>query len=221
MKTPAAPRGSAWDKNLPSNDLFLAGLLMTAAFLVNPSTLVRCVQFLIFWWYAWLRGKKNRPLITLSVIGGIVFFNLLVPYGKVLGTVGIFPITQGALLGGLHKAITLEGLIMLSQASIRADLRLPGFFGSLLGESFRIFEKISQNKARITRKHIIEGIDHLLLELSAEQDVLAEPPGSPEGYIKTTRTLAGMLCLGGAIALVWGLTFLGFWFRLLAKIGDG
>ncbi|MDR1029666.1 MAG: hypothetical protein LBL76_02190 [Treponema sp.] len=212
MKTLATPQGRTWDKKLRSTDLFLAGLLMMAAFLVNPSTLLRGVQFLIFWWYAWLRGKKNRPLITLSIIGGIVFFNLLVPYGKVLGTVGMFRITQGALLGGLHKAITLEGLIMLSQASIRADLRLPGFFGSLLGESFRIFETISQNKARIKRKHIIEGIDHLLLELSEEQDVLAEPAGSPEGYIKPPRTLANMLCLGGAIALVWGLTFLGFWF---------
>jgi heptaprenyl diphosphate synthase len=211
MKTPAAPRRRSWDKNLRSGDLFLTGLLMMAAFLVNPSTLLRLVQLLIFWWYTWLRGKKNRSLITLSVMGSIVFFNLLVPYGKVLGAVGAFRITQGALLGGLHKAITLEGLILLSQASIRADLRLPGFLGSLLGESFRIFERISQNKAQITWKHIIEGIDQLLLELSEEQAVLTDPAGSLD-YIPPPRTLAAMLLLGGAIALVWGLTLLGFRF---------
>ena len=134
MKTLDTFPGRSWEKELRSGDLFLAGLFMTAAFLVNPSTLLRAVQFVLFWFYAYWRGKRNRLLITLSVMGGILLFNLLVPYGRVLAAFGPFRITQGALLGGLHKALTLEGLILLSKASIRTDLCLPGFFGSLLGE---------------------------------------------------------------------------------------
>ncbi|MDR3115729.1 MAG: hypothetical protein LBU25_09450 [Treponema sp.] len=182
---------------------------MTAAFLVNPSTLLRLVQFLLFWLYASWQGKKNNPLLTLSVMGGILCFNLLVPYGRVLAAFGAFRITQGALLGGLHKALTLEGLILLSKASIRADLCLPGFFGSLLGESFRIFEGISRRKALVTRKHFIEGIDRLMLELSAEQALRAEHRKSPRACAKPRSTPAGMLRLGGALVLIWGLTLLG------------
>jgi heptaprenyl diphosphate synthase len=211
MKPSGTSSGRSWEKEVSSSDLFLAGLLMMVAFLVNPSTLLRVVQFLLFWFYAYGRGKKNRPLITLSVMGGIVLFNLLVPYGRVLAAFGAFRITQGALLGGLHKALTVEGLIMLSKASIRADLCLPGFFGSLLGESFRIFEGITQRKALITRKHFIEGIDQLMLELSAEQALLAEHRGSAT-VAKPRRTLTGMLLLGGAVVPIWGLTILGLRF---------
>jgi heptaprenyl diphosphate synthase len=182
---------------------------MMTVFLMNPSILLKGVQFLLFWAYAGLSGKKNRPMTTLLVMGSIVAFNLLVPYGKVLGTFGFFRITQGALLGGLHKALTLEGLIMLSKASIRADLCLPGFLGSLLGESFRIFERITQKKARITRKHIIEGIDQLLLELSEEQEILAQNQGKAETGTKPRRTWKGVLLLGGAIGLIGGLSLLG------------
>jgi heptaprenyl diphosphate synthase len=212
MKTPDTFPGRSWEKEVSSGDLFLTGLFMMAAFLVNPSTLLRVVQFLFFWFYAYWRGKRNRPLITLSVMGGIVLFNLLVPYGRVLAAFGAFRITQGALLGGLHKALTLEGLILLSKASIRADLCVPGFFGSLLGESFRIFEGITQRKALITRKHFIEGIDQLMLELSAEQALRAEQRGSSRVYTKPRRTLAGMLLLGGAAVPIWGLTLLGLRF---------
>ncbi|MDR2632033.1 MAG: hypothetical protein LBC51_00215 [Treponema sp.] len=202
----------AGEKELPSGDRFLAGLLMMAAFLVNPSALLRGAQGMLFWFYAYKSGKKNKLWITLSVMGAIVLFNLLVPYGKVLARLGAFPITLGALLGGLHKALTLEGLILLSKASIRADLCLPGFFGSLLSESFRIFERISRRKALITRRHFIEGIDQLLLELSEEQDLrkAQREEGAGAG---PPRTLTGMLRLAGAIGLIWGLSLLGLRFR--------
>jgi hypothetical protein len=54
---------------------------------------------------------------------------------------------------------------MLSGTFIRADLRLPGAFGDLLGESFRLFALLEERKTIFKRRHIIEGIDDLLLEL--------------------------------------------------------
>jgi heptaprenyl diphosphate synthase len=194
-----------WRHLFRSGDLFTAGLLMMAAFLGNPSTLLRTAQFLLFGFYAWLMGKKNKPLTTLLVMLGIVFFNLLVPYGKVLLTLGPFPITQGSLLGGLHKALTLEGLIMLSKASVRSDLRLPGAFGSLLGESLRIFEGISERKRLITRKRIIQGIDALMLELSAAQEAPV-----PADRAEPQRTLKAVLLLGGAVLPILVLTVIGW-----------
>lgn len=196
----------SWMNRFRSGDLCLTGLLMAAAFLGNPSALLRTVQLLLFWLYAGLMGKRNKPLITLLVMAGIVFFNLLVPYGKVLLTLGPFPITQGSLLGGLHKALTLEGLIMLSKASVKPDLRLPGAFGSLLGASFRVFEGISERKRLIAGKSLIQGIDALMLALSAEQEgqeptPRAEPP----------RTLRAFLLLGGAALPILALTALGLY----------
>ncbi|MDR1956278.1 MAG: hypothetical protein LBQ30_05440 [Treponema sp.] len=207
MKAPSA--SPDWEQELSSGALCVAGLIMMVAFLLNPSILLRTVQFLIFWVYARLRGKRNKPLITLSVMGGIVIFNLFVPYGRVLLELGPFPITQGALLSGLHKAVTLEGLIMLSKASIRSDLRLPGAFGALLGESFRILEGITRRKTRITWKRLIEGIDHLMLELSAEQESWADSsPAIPPGHtVKPRSTLTGFLLLGAACLPILALTF--------------
>ncbi|MDR3303744.1 MAG: hypothetical protein LBS86_04970 [Treponema sp.] len=201
-----AEQRRAWCKNhLRSADVFRAGLFMMAALLLNPSTELRGVQFLLFWLYAWLCGKKNNALITLSVMLGIVAFNLLSPFGKVLVEWGVFHITEGALLSGLRKAFTLEGLLMLSKASIRPDLRLPGAFGSLLADTFRVFERIAERRdVRATRRPraarfhwvmpLIERTDALLLELSAEEDARSAPCQTPpETPPETPRTVTTAL----------------------------
>jgi hypothetical protein len=151
-------------------------------------------------------------------MAGIVFFNLLSPYGKILAVFGPFRVTQGGLVTGLRKAVTLEGLVMLSKASIRDGLSLPGFPGALLGESFRLLEKISLRKGLITRKHFIEGLDELLLELSAGEegeDRQAAGLGPPVGVTHTgepvagtPRRLPGLLLLAAAAALTAALTVL-------------
>jgi heptaprenyl diphosphate synthase len=192
-----------------SRDLCIAGFFMTAAFLANPSVLVRCLQFLLFWVFAGLGGKKNNPLLTFSVMLGIVFFNLLVPYGRVLAEIGPLRITQGSLLGGIRRAVTLEGLIMLSRASIRPDLRFPGFFGALMGESIRIFGEISRRKGALTRKGFIEGLDRLMETLSAEGELSGEG-GREEGPPNPERRGTGIILLAAAVLLTAGLTAAGF-----------
>jgi heptaprenyl diphosphate synthase len=192
-----------------SRDLCIAGFLMTAAFLVNPSLLARCLQFVLFLFFAFLGGKKNNFLLTLALILGIVFFNLLVPYGRVLAEIGPFRITQGSLLGGLHRAITLEGLIMLSRASIRPDLRFPGIFGALMGESIRIFGEISRYKGVLSRKGFMEGLDRLMEALSAEGKGL-DGGRREEGPPKPERRRTGIILLAGAVLLTAGLTTAGF-----------
>jgi len=170
------------------------------ALLFNSVTLSRVLQFLFFWFLAWLSGKRNNPLLTILVILGIVAFNLIIPYGQVLFSIGAFKITSGALKAGIHRAVTLEGLIMLSRFTIRGDLKIPGSFGELTGESFRLFAIIMDRKKDISRKNFIAGIDKLMLELS--EDTPDTPAsGQPPPAVRTKIT--GFVILAVAAFLSW------------------
>jgi heptaprenyl diphosphate synthase len=189
------------------NALAAAGLAIMPALLFNPSTPLRVLQFLFFWFLAWLAGKKNNPLLTLSVIFGIVAFNLIIPYGRVLFSAGPLKITSGALTAGIHRAVTLEALIMLSRVAIRSDLRIPGLFGELIGESFRVFALLVSQKRRVTRKTLISDIDSLLFELSADDKAAIEPdpekaPNAGAAKPSTTKP-AGYVILVAVVILSW------------------
>ena len=134
---------------------------------------------------------------------GIVFFNILAPYGKVLAVIGPLRITQGSLLLGLEKAVTLEGLVMLSAAFIKSGLRLPGGIGFMLGESLRMLEslrkKVNVKNRHNTRESIIAKLDNTLLELESgspeRQNVHREKSGH---NVKKILLLAGMVTLTAA-----------------------
>jgi len=158
-----------------ADELLAAGLLMALIFLLSRSLPGRVIQFFFFCLLAGLSGKKINPFATLIFMAGIVFFNLLAPYGKVLAVFGPLRVTQGSLLAGLEKALILEGLLMLSRACVKSDLRLPGTIGSLLGESLRILELMREKKGMIRRGHIIAGIDRLMLEMEAANVNETEP----------------------------------------------
>ena len=176
-------RQERWNRLFRSEDLFIAGLFIMLIFLFTSSLIFKTLQFLFFWFLLWLSGKKNRPHITLLLMAGIVFCNLLVPYGKVLAGFGPLKISQGALLTGLRRALTLEGLVMLSGAFVRTGLRLPGVPGALLGESFRLFALLQERRTAISRNHFIKGIDELMLELDQDtaDEALEGNTGSPAG----------------------------------------
>jgi len=175
------------------------------ALLFNPVVMFRGFQFLFFWFLAWLSGKKTNPLLTFLVMLGIVIFNLIIPYGQVLFSIGVFKITSGALLTGINRAVTLEGLIMLSRFTIRQDLKIPGLFGELIGESFRILAVIMNQKHHITRKNLIADIDRLMLDLSGDVSETSQPaviPVSNAQYSSGTKPV-GFVILAVAVILSW------------------
>ena len=149
--------------------LFIAGLIIIPAVLFNPSVEFRCLQFLFFWFLAIISGKKTNPGFTIFITVFIIALNLLIPYGRVLFYIGDFKITSGALEAGIHRAVTLQALVMLSKLTIRHDLKLPGAFGQLLSNSLQYFAVIIGKKHRISGKNIIASIDTLMLELNEEQ----------------------------------------------------
>jgi len=204
-----AKRRKVYENLFSAKALCITGLVIMPALLFNPVVTSRIVLFLFFWFLAWLTGKKNNPLFTFLVILGIVFFNLIIPYGRVLFSIGVFKITAGALIGGINRAVTLEGLIMLSRIAIRPDLKIPGFFGELIGESFRIFSVIMNRKQRITRKNLMGDIDRLMLELSNDNDNDIENNGNngeapQSAAIPSSRTKpAGFAILVIVMILSW------------------
>jgi heptaprenyl diphosphate synthase len=192
------------ERRLSSPALFAAGLCAMPALLFNSSLEGRTIQFLLFWALALLAGRKHNPAATLLVILGIVFFNLLFPYGEVLFSLGFFRISSGALEAGLHRAMTMEGLFMLSRLTIRQDLRLPGGFGELTGESFRIFALLTERKNTIRAKNLIAGIDALMLELSAPDAALnAEAAAQDKAEKEKLSFFPGFLILTAMVILAW------------------
>ena len=166
--------------------LFIAGLAILPAVLFNPSVEYRCLQFLFFWVLAVISGKKTNFLFTVLITAFIIVFNLLIPYGKVLFSVGAFKITSGALEAGVFCAVTLQALVMLSKVTIRNDLKLPGAFGQLLSSSLQYFSVILNRKHRITGKNLIADIDTLMFELGGERISQADTAAiktKPAGYV--------------------------------------
>jgi heptaprenyl diphosphate synthase len=202
-------------KTFRSGDLAVTGLCVIPALLLNPNTPARIVQFLLFFALAWLSGKKNNLLVTVSVMGGITFFNLLVPYGKVLFSLGPLSITSGALWGGVRRAVTLEGLFMLSRFSVRRDLALPGAFGEIIGESLRIFSLLGDDFSRLTgekkpfdRKTLADRLDMLLVSVSEDQRGNEKKPGKRGYYVSDPSRPADFgygprIILAAAVILAW------------------
>jgi hypothetical protein len=137
-------------------------------------------------------------------MGGIVFFNLLVPYGKVLAAFGPWSITEGSLIAGLEKAVILQGLLLLSRACIRSDLRLPGTVGALLGDSFRILELLRAKKGMIRRRRVVDGIDRLMgeVEMMAAYTPENNPHDGQNLDGKSVVLLSGMVVLTAVLGFL-------------------
>jgi heptaprenyl diphosphate synthase len=178
-------RLSVYEKLFSAPALCAAGVLIMPSFLFNPNTMARTFQFLFFWFLVWLSGKKTKLFLTIIVIVCITAFNLIIPYGRILFLIGPFKITEGALVSGIHRAITVEGLIMLSKLTISKDLRLPGYFGETLSRSLRIFYRITTIKIRIRPRNFLSDLDAVMLELSdeAEFDIVDMPRMQFKGYV--------------------------------------
>jgi len=195
-KTGSSPLSEFYYNAFSAKALFAAGLIIMPSLLFNPSTDYRVVQFLFFLFLALLSGNKINLLSVFVITLFIIAFNLIIPYGKILFSLGAFKITSGALEAGVHRAVTLQALVMLSKAAVRNDLRLPGSFGQLLGESLRIFKELTDRKIRITGKNFTAKIDELMTELCRQ--TLYKPCADD---IKTKPL--GYLILAVVTALSW------------------
>jgi len=148
-----------------SNLRIVAGLLMIPAFLLQKNLIMMIVQVAFIMVIAVLKGRKIKPVPVLVVLTSVVLMNLLQVNGKVLFTIGSFSVTLGALKIGLDKALTLIGMLYVSQYMVSGRPKLPGKFGQLLSKQFLFFEHIVTSWKRPERGKFIESLDVVLEEM--------------------------------------------------------
>ncbi|AEJ60940.1 hypothetical protein Spith_0661 [Spirochaeta thermophila DSM 6578] len=185
----------------PIEALF-TGILVFLLFLAQPSLPLRAVHTGILAFMAVLSGKRLKTGYFILFVGGITFFQLLIPRGKVLLELGPFPVTEEALLVGLEKGLTLCGLIFLSLFSVRKDLPLPGRLGTYFSRVFGYYAALMSTRDRISLRHPLESIDRILLHTASS---LPPSPDAP-----TRSTLRGRMLLAILILFHTALTSLGW-----------
>jgi heptaprenyl diphosphate synthase len=173
---------------------------------MQQDIVVRAGLIFVFAIVNMIAGRRVRVLQFVVVSAGIVLFNLVIPTGKVLAAPLGLPITEGALKSGLMKATAMTGLIVLSQFSIRPNLRLPGRIGGLIGRSLYYFEAIMSERRRIDRKDIIGSVDALLLSVRDARPA-DEANGAPHG-LTNIRGGVAMLLIVASNWIIFALTLL-------------
>jgi uncharacterized membrane protein len=179
--------------------LFLAGLAMLPPFLFVRRLELLAPLVLLALCLSLLSGRRFRPLFPLTAVAGIVAANLLVPSGRVLGSLGPLALTAGSLEAGLRKSLALVGLVYLSLFSVRAGLPLPGRLGGLLGRVVYYFERLLGAEKTIDRRDLLGSLDRLLWKVSP---LAAGAPGTGANPPAPTRP-TGRWILAGVAVLPW------------------
>jgi hypothetical protein len=183
---------------------FLAGLLTIPAFIFVEDVILKGVLAAFFLAAALLAGKRIKFLFFILLCFWIVVFESLIPAGRVLISLGPFDITTGALERGLRKGFTIIGLVFVSLATVRRDLRLPGQFGGLLARVFFYFERIFERRKGLQVKDLIASLDRILFDLFDPESPGVDPP---EGAVTRTDVLGGA-ALVLVVATTWTLLVL-------------
>lgn len=193
--------------NISARLLFWAGMLVLPAYLVQSSLVVRVVQVVLFAYLTTLAGKRLQWIYFTTIIVTITIFHLFVPSGFVIASIGGFRLTLGALRTGLYKALTIVGMVFISLVAVRADLRLPGRLGTLVGTMFWSFEQIMEHRDELeARRPFISG-DRLLLTLYDRLAAMEESSAHTQERKATAAVSSGIgkAVVFTVVAVQWAL----------------
>jgi hypothetical protein len=141
---------------------FVWGALVLLLFLPQRSLVPKLAEVLLYGALGVMAGKRISWPYFVFLTFSIAAFNLLSPWGRVVLTLGPLRITEGALIAGLSKGVTVTGLVLISLFSVSRDLRLPGRFGAFLSRSLFYFERLSSQRRKIRPGHVWQDIDAVL-----------------------------------------------------------
>lgn len=183
---------------------FWTGLCLIPGYLLLDGITSRVAALVLFGILAVLAGKRIRVGYFLVLTTSIVFFHLLRPLGRTITSIGPLIITSDAFQTGLMKALTLFGLILISQFSVSHSLQLPGRIGSILSRTFLYFEKILDGKKMIRPRNFIATLDRALIGISR-----SEIEDQDEEAVKSLRSTPRSILIGTSYFLllnvaVWG-----------------
>ena len=163
---PVRPRRAALlEKHLSTPGACIAGLIALVLFLLVEGTLPRLAQVIVLGLLTRAAGKRLLYSYFIFLMLSVVFFHLLIPEGRVLLSIGRLAITEGALLTGLHRGLTIIGLVFISLFSIRRDLKLPGKPGKLISATLRYFEQIYRKRKSASLARLVQYLDTILYDL--------------------------------------------------------
>lgn len=131
-----------WSWLISPSLLFAAVMLAFPAFLFQKNVMVLVGEATAFFFLALSRRGKLRLLPSLLMIAGITVFSLFSPHGQVVARLGTLAITTGALEAGLHRGVTLAGMVFLSQLAVSPQVRLPGRLGAFVVDMFGVLDQL-------------------------------------------------------------------------------
>ncbi len=199
--------GDSWiDRRVSPSFLFVAGLLLAPAIIIQQNLTVKAAQTAVFLILALLSvSVAKRRLIVGSIIFmmSTIAINLFSPVGRVMLWIGPLAITRGALIVGLSKATTLVCLLYLSRFCVRPSVKLPGTLGRYVSETFAYLNKLLAGGGKLTRKNLVQRLDEIFDTVYDEQRF--------NSHFKEGRnTLAGAAVLVSLLVVNWGLVFFPF-----------
>jgi uncharacterized membrane protein len=153
--------GPAPDAARRARFIFICGIVSVFPFLFTESLAAKAFLAALYMALAVPAGKKIRILPNVILLFTVTAVHCLRPFGKVLFTLGTWPLTEGALQAGLIKALTLTGLVYLSRLTVRPQLRFPGRAGGIFSAMLSDFERITGCGVKIRRKDFWAGLDRL------------------------------------------------------------
>lgn len=176
----------------------IAGMALAIVFLFESNLAVKALMFVLFMAAVIFAGKRFSFVTMLSVSAGIIAANLLVPSGKVLWSLGPIVITQYALMEGLAKALTFEGLMLISKASIMQGLKLPGRIGHIVGESFLYYDRIIEYKGKVRAASLASDADAMMTAVWETSRPGAPAAGTAAGAEVPPKSGMGTIILAAA-----------------------
>lgn len=193
-------KNTFFHRHLSASLQFAAGALIIPTLLFQRFLPFLIAQTLISAAAASVAGKRIKWFYFVIMVSTITVFNLLTPIGRVIAEIGPFSITMGALRTGLLKGFAIVGLVFVSLASVRPDLRIPGRFGGLIARVFYYFERVIEGKKRLKASRLVAGIDELLGEIYL-------PGTTTEATVHTpvTTTGKGFVVVACLLVVHWGL----------------
>ena len=199
--------GDSWiDRRVSPSFLFVTGLLLAPAIIVQQNLIVKAVQTVLFLILALLSASVAKRRLF---VGSIVFMtttivvNLFSPVGRVMLRIGPLTITRGALVVGLSKATTLGCLLYLSRFCIRPSVRLPGTLGRYVSETFTYLNMLLARARMLPRKNLVRRLDEIF-------DTVYEKQRFNSHLIEGRNTFAGVAVLLSLVVVNWGLVFFPF-----------
>jgi len=107
--------------------------------------------------------SRIRILPILVMSASIVLFNLFVPFGRVVAAPLGYPLTEGAILLGIKKALSVEGMVFFSRWMLKPGFRLPGRAGKLVAQAFGLVGRLTADRKKIDPRNLIASLDAVML----------------------------------------------------------